>query len=151
MTSQTSTILSDTANNRQPRPDLSSLFQKGGAVPLTKACSIHEFLASLPGFTESYIAQRIQTIFHNGKAVDDIDSTILHDGDVLALSAAMPGLAGAIFRKGGRHAALRGRSDEVQEKIEMDSGSVTLKLFNMIATERGPELLSAGKIETLKP
>jgi len=134
-------------SNQQPtRREIAIRFQRGVDFPLPHTCTIREFLISLPGFTDQYLDERVQTIFHNGKAIDDIDVTFLKDKDILALSAAMPGLAGAIFRKGGRHAPLRtqsGKNDKAQN--ETDSGTVTLKLFNMIATERGPELLAGRK------
>ncbi len=63
---------------------------------------------------------------------------------VLALSAAMPGLAGAIFRKNSLHASLRTRSTISQPKLECESISLTMKLFNSIAIERGPDLLRIG-------
>jgi hypothetical protein len=64
---------------------------------------------------------------------------------VLALSAAMPGLAGAIFRKNSFHSALRTKTQSLKSSgEEQDSLLVTLKLFNSIARDRGQDLLQAG-------
>ena len=43
----------------------------------------------------------IQTLFLNGKPVDNMAKVYVRDGDCLALSAAMPGLVGATMRSGG--------------------------------------------------
>jgi len=120
-----------------------TLLQRGFPVPVTGALSIAELLAALPGFNEEYIRERVQTIFVNGLAEDNT-ARELAAGDTLALSAAMPGLAGAIFRRGGRHASLRTRPVTARQNSTPQSGHITLKLFNMIATETGPQLLEEG-------
>lgn len=120
-----------------------TLLQRGFVLPVTGTISIAELLMSLPGFNEEYIRDRVQTIFVNGLAEDNTNRE-LTAGDALALSAAMPGLAGAIFRRGGQHASLRTRPVPVIDDKTDQSGHITLKLFNMIATETGPQLLQAG-------
>jgi hypothetical protein len=120
-----------------------TLLQRGFVLPVTGTISIVELLLSLPGFNEEYIRDRVQTIFVNGLAEDNTSRELV-PGDVLALSAAMPGLAGAIFRRGGQHASLRTRPVAVNHSETDQSGYITLKLFNMIATETGPRLLQAG-------
>jgi hypothetical protein len=57
----------------------------------------------------------------------------------------MPGLAGAIFRKNSFHSALRTDTKSLQSGTgPKDAISVTLKLFNSIAKDRGEALLKAG-------
>ncbi len=105
------------------------------------------FLAKLPGFTHSYIVNHIETILLNGTPIDDLESPLLENSKstTLALSAAMPGLAGAILRRNSFHAALRSLSTPSLEKKETGNAfPVILKLFNTIATERGPDLLKHG-------
>ena len=107
--------------------------------------SIGVFLNRLPGFTVDYINSRVQTIFLNGSAVDDLETPLTGARPVLAISAAMPGLAGAIFRRNSMHAALRSASAQDPVSSEHpETVSVTLKLFNMIAAEKGPGLLARG-------
>jgi len=122
-----------------------TLLQSGALFTRKKGETITSFLLSLPGFTEDYIINRVQTIFLDGNAVDDMTTPFINAESVLAVSAAMPGLAGAIFRKNSMHAALRAGntlySDSDQSVVNV---SVTLKLFNMIAVERGIELLQNG-------
>ncbi len=68
---------------------------------------------------------------------------------VLALSAAMPGLAGAIFRKNSLHAALRTTGSQTAQDPAPQTGqilTITLKLFNMIAAEKGAGILKKGGI-----
>jgi hypothetical protein len=104
-----------------------------------------KFLDRFPGFTAEYLADTVQTIFLNGTAVDDLSLPLTGSNPVLALSAAMPGLAGAIFRKNSFHSALRTETKSVQSGTgPKDSISVTLKLFNSIAKDRGEALLKAG-------
>ena len=57
----------------------------------------------------------------------------------------MPGLAGAILRRNSFHAALR-TTVAAQERTDHKRGpiTITLKLFNSIARDRGPALLAGG-------
>ena len=128
---------------RDAAPKTATLLQRGFVLPVSGTISIAELLMELPGFNEEYIRERVQTIFVNGLAEDNT-SRELSAGDTLALSAAMPGLAGAIFRRGGQHASLRTRPVELNHSETDQSGYITLKLFNMIATETGPQLLQTG-------
>ncbi len=122
-----------------------TVLQAGVDIAASAGENLASFLGRLPGFTRDYIIDDIQTIFLNGTAVDDLQTPLNGGNPVLALSAAMPGLAGAIFRKNSFHAALRTAvtekqtTDRDQEKV-----TVTLKLFNSIARDRGPALLAGG-------
>ena len=78
--------------------------------------------------------------------MDDPVTAVVKDGSVLALSAAMPGLVGATFRKGGRYSWMRNsisHSDD-NDVTAGKTGWVTVKLFNMILKELGPFFLEAG-------
>ncbi|MFH1216070.1 MAG: hypothetical protein V1706_06190 [Pseudomonadota bacterium] len=132
-----------------------TLLQAGIIIGINYPLAVGDFLASLPGFTPLYIAERVETIFLNGLPVDDLTTKITGSNPVLAISAAMPGLAGAIFRKNSFHAALRttaarGDDDYLRNSKKI---AVLLKLFNMVARERGGELLAKGcllKTDTLR-
>lgn len=108
--------------------------------------TLNQFLYHEMGFEQDYIDQRIQTVFLNGRAVDDFHSTRIQEGAVIALSAAMPGLVGATLRKGGHYSALRKNIDcEARGRKECRArGMVLVKLFNLIAREIGPEFLKQG-------
>jgi hypothetical protein len=56
----------------------------------------------------------------------------------------MPGLAGAIFRRGGRHGSLRTRPQQKKNHTDFRPGYITIKLFNMIAVETGPRIPGRG-------
>jgi hypothetical protein len=125
-----------------------SLLSAGFSVIAKAGCSINDLLSQEFGIPEAYIDDRIQTIFLNGKAVDDSKSATLQDGATLALSAAMPGMVGSTFRKEGVFAGMRsqishvtGPSGHHDRQIE-----VKLKLFNLIAKELGPVFLQKGVI-----
>ncbi|MGD8609580.1 MAG: hypothetical protein PVJ44_13210 [Desulfobacterales bacterium] len=110
--------------------------------------SIKELFCGPFGIAEDYFDNRIQTVFLDGKAVDNVDTAWVKDGSRVALSAAMPGLVGATFRKGGRYAPFRGSISYLASK-NADAGGkgvITLKFFNMIAKELGPAFMQKGVI-----
>jgi len=98
------------------------------------------------GVHETYFEDRIQTIFLNSKPVDDVNTAVINDGAILALSAAMPGLVGATFRKGGRYSWMRKSISYEKETTDTREthGWVTLKLFNLVLKELGPDFLERG-------
>jgi len=109
-------------------------------------CSIKAFLCEQLGVSPEYLEDRIQTLFLDGKPVDDVNSAIIEHGSTLALSAAMPGFLGATLRKGSYYAAMR---SEISYKKETESGpvqegTVFLKLFNLLLGELGPAFLKQG-------
>lgn len=122
------------------------LLAQGFSLPLVVETSIRDVLCDQLGFCADYLAERIQTIFLNGKAVDDVERTIVHDGATLALSAAMPGVVGATMRRQGRYAAMRRAISHrtADAPTTPRQGWITLKLFNLLAGEKGPAFLSQG-------
>ena len=126
----------------------SLLFQHGVMVKAQVNCSIRTMLCEQLGLSAQYVEDRVKTIFLDGRPVDDIDSAVIRDGSTLALSAAMPGLVGAILRRGGHLAPLRSQIAHRQEKktLPRRKGIFVLKLFNLLIDELGPNLLKAGVI-----
>jgi hypothetical protein len=122
------------------------LMERGCKLQINKSVTIKELLCDQLGISEDYVDHRIQTIFLDGKAVDDVDTAIVASGSKLALSAAMPGLVGITFRKGGFYAALRSSISytKTDDLVVKGGGEIVLKLFNMVAKELGPELLKKG-------
>lgn len=124
-----------------------SLLQSGIGLESTTGTSLGVFLTNLPHFDPDYINQRIQTIFFDGNAVDDLEKHFFEPHHVVALSAAMPGLAGAIFRRNSLCAALRTKASVTQtNNSSIKPCIVTLKLFNNIALEKGAAILENGGI-----
>ncbi|MDD5093790.1 MAG: hypothetical protein PHV74_05345 [Dehalococcoidia bacterium] len=109
-------------------------------------CSIRELLCRQFGLAEDYVDHRIQTVFLNGKAVDDLDTAIVTPGCTLALSAALPGLVGATFRRSGHYSSMRSNLSHKDNPVSPDcvTGDITLKLFNLTAAEIGPLFLRRG-------
>lgn len=71
---------------------------------------------------------------------------------MIAISAAMPGLAGAIFRKDGVHASLRTTTAGALSSQDAPETPITirLKLFNMIAMDKGEQLFSDSCVVSAK-
>ncbi|WP_163339365.1 hypothetical protein [Desulfopila sp. IMCC35008] len=122
----------------------STLLQSGLQIAIEPGTTIDALLMKLPGFTSEYIAERVQTIFLDGTATDDLYTPISGIKCVLAITTAMPGLAGAIFRKDSHHAALRTTTVNTTIDTSIKETIVTLKLFSALAKERGPGLLNDG-------
>lgn len=127
-------------------PRFFSLLSAGFSVFACAGCSINDFLGQEFDIPEPYIEDRIQTIFLNGKAVDDSKSAIIQDKATLALSAAMPGMVGSTFRKGGAFAGMRSQISHAANQSKHDDRQieVKLKLFNLIAKELGQNFLEHG-------
>jgi len=127
-------------------PSFFQLLQQGFMLKAQTGCSIETLLCKQFGLSPEYVEKRIQTIFLDGRPVDDVNSTIIEDGSTLALSAAMPGLAGATLRKGGYYASMRSQISyrEVPTSKPFREGIILLKLFNLLLKELGPTFLKQG-------
>lgn len=130
---------------------LTPIWQIGVSLNVDVGTSVRSVCRQI-GIPDSYLDERIQTLFLNGKAIDDPDTAIVSDRAVLAFSAAMPGLAGATLRKKGSYASFRNAITEAAVSAvptPPQKGSVTLKLFNFISQELAPILLRYGiQLET---
>lgn len=122
------------------------LLQKGVNVTGRIGSTVRSFLCDDLGLSPEYLDKRIQTLFLNGKAIDNPDTALLKEDSTLALSAAMPGLLGATLRKGGFYAKMRSEisHQEQTQGIVLHEGLVLLKLFNLLPAEIGPAILERG-------
>jgi len=122
------------------------LLQKGFVLDVPVGCPVRALLRDGFGLTDEYIEARLQTVFLDGRPVDDIDRAFIRDGATLALAPAMPGLMGAMLRRGGFYAPMRSeithRDDAAARGI--GEGRITMKLFGMALRELGPKLLERG-------
>ena len=119
----------------------------GFAVRARTGCSIRDLLCGQLGVAPEYLETRIQTIFLNGKAVDDPEAAIVGPDSTIALSAAMPGIAGAMFRKASAYAAMRSQISHANQDADRaieSQGRVLVKLFNVVQVELGPLMLRRG-------
>jgi hypothetical protein len=122
------------------------LLQQGLRIKTPVGGSVQDFLVRQLGLNPEVIDEKIQTIFLNGKAVDDPGQAFLTDGASLALSGALPGLVGATMRRGGFYSSLRdpitfqgGPGFQGSQK-----GAIVLKLFNILLKDLGPQILENG-------
>jgi hypothetical protein len=127
-------------------PYLFQLLQQGFMLRVQVGGSVRALLSQQLNISPEFLEGRIKTIFLDGKPVDDIDSTIIKDGSTLALSAALPGLAGATLRRGGTFASLRSQITHPRDEtpIAQREGLIVLKLFNLLMDELGPAFLQRG-------
>lgn len=127
-------------------PDIFLLLQNGFRMEGIVGCSVKSFLCEQLGIAYEYLEKRIQTIFLDGKPVDNVDTAIVGDGATLSLSAALPGLVGAVMRRGGYYAPMRDQISYRGETISspMQPGKVLMKLFNLPLIELGPIFLERG-------
>lgn len=127
-------------------PKLVELLTPSFSVRSRVGIDLKAFVCGQLGVSGDYFEERIQTIFLDSKPVDDVNRARVHDGSVLALSAAMPGLVGATFRKGGQYSWMRRSiSDDGDDgRDQSTDGWVTVKLFNMVLKELGPGFLERG-------
>lgn len=120
--------------------------QRGFHVPLDRTRTVRSLFTDCWMLSESFVSERIGTIFLDGNPVDDLDAVRVEPGAVLALSGAMPGLAGAVFRVGSALAAFR--RDITRKptacRAEEATGFVRVKLFNVLIGELGPSFLRTG-------
>lgn len=132
--------------NKGLLPIFYQLLQKGFRVEGNVGCSVRALLCEQHGVAPEYLEKRIQTIFLDGKPVDNVDTAIVEEGATLSLSAALPGLVGAVMRRGGYYAPMR---DQISYRGEFTSpkikpGKVYMKLFNLPLIELGPMFLKRG-------
>jgi hypothetical protein len=122
------------------------LLESGVRLTVRVGGSLADLVCGQIGIPRDYLDGRIQTLFLNARAVDDVDTAQIEDGAVIALSAAMPGLVGATLRKGGAFSGLRAAISQKDGAASQGgvSGTITLKLFNLVAREVGPDLLARG-------
>lgn len=122
------------------------LLQQGFGLTVRLPAPLSELLCSQLGLDSDYVAERITTIFLDGRPADDIDGALVGDRATIALSAAMPGLVGATMRRGGFYAAMRSAITLGEQGPAGASGigQVRVKLFNLLLAELGPEFLRRG-------
>lgn len=124
------------------------LLESGVRQEVSVGGTLAGLLCDQIGIPRDYLDGRIQTLFLNAKAVDNVDTARVEDGAVIALSAAMPGLVGATLRKGGAFSGLRAAisQKDIVTSDDQAGGTITLKLFNLVAREMGPDLLAQGVV-----
>ncbi len=115
--------------------ELFPLLESGVYMTGHDGSSMASFLVNDLGLEPDYVQDEIQTVFLNSSPVDDFSSARIHEDAVVALSAAMPGLVGAVMRKSGFFSSLRGGiSCKADQEGEGSSEPILVKVkaFNML-------------------
>ncbi|HET6515484.1 MAG TPA: hypothetical protein VFG09_10025 [Thermodesulfovibrionales bacterium] len=123
------------------------LLQRGVMVSARAGSSIRSFLQEEIGLSSQSV-ERIQSVFLDGRPVDDLDSAIIKDGSCLALSAAVPGLVGATLRRGGVYSSFRSTITYRETGSQGGSGKgyIRVKLFNLLMKDLGSAFLRRGVV-----
>lgn len=134
------------AVNEARLPVFFELLAAGLYVDAGAGESIRSLLEGRLGLDADYVEANVQTVFLNGRAVDDFDQTLVSEDAVVALSSAMPGLVGAVFRRQSPLGSMRGVSAEAGMAPTEAAANcrVMVKLFNRVAADVGPDWLAAG-------
>lgn len=122
------------------------LLQHGFMVRCSTGCSVRKFLYKELGMDPEYVREKIQTVFLDGRPVDDLEGATVKNGSRLSLSSAMPGLVGVTLKRGSILASFRKTItylEEVGTRKEV-TGSTYMKLFNLVMKEMGPLFLERG-------
>jgi hypothetical protein len=124
------------------------LLQAGFTIQCLVGTSIENLFYEQFGLDSRLVEEKISTIFLDGKPVDDMAATTIHDGSTLALSGAMPGLVGATLRRKSPLASFRQSINAIQDSDESQKtgGYIQIKLFNILLPELGPIVLKRGII-----
>ena len=127
-------------------PAFRTLFQQGVGVSIQTGDTLEGLLCRQWRIDRDYAMNRISTLFLDGKPVDDLTLAVVQDGATLALSGAMPGLIGATMRRGGVLAPFRSGITYCPTTTASGGGNgrITLKLFNLLIDELGPQFLACG-------
>ena len=122
------------------------LLQQGIHLKTLVGEGVHDFLLNRLELPPEDIEEKIQTVFLNGRVVDDLDKALIKDGAALALSGALPGLVGATMRRGGFYSSFRNpiKYQDEERGQGLQEGTILLKLFNLLLKDLGPRLLSKG-------
>ncbi len=128
-------------------PHFFLLLQQGVTIRSRTGCSVASFLREEIGADTATI-EKIQSVILDGSPVDDLESAVIKDRSVLALSAAMPGLVGATLRRSGAYSSFRSAITyhETQKECVEGEGFIQIKVFNLLMAELGPGLLQRGVV-----
>ena len=124
-------------------------WQQGVRFEVFVGGTLRQLLRDQLNISDDYIDNRIAIIFYDGSPVDDIDSLIVKDGAVIALSSQMPGLVGAAMIRKGLISPFREsiRFKPQDWEIQKKKGAITLKLFNTLILELGGLLANRNLYE----
>jgi hypothetical protein len=122
------------------------LLQHGFMVRCSTGCSVRKFLCEELGLNPEYVSEKIQTVFLDGRPVDDLEGATVKNGSRLSLSSAMPGLVGVTLKRGSILASFRKTITYVEESgtRKEAKGSIYMKLFNLVMKEMGHLFLERG-------
>ena len=131
-------------------PELCAFLSKGGFVKVHTGCSLRELICEQFQVAPHYLQNDIKVLFLNFSPVNDVDSVVVKDGAILALSGALPGVVGAAMRRDGL-SSMRSSityKEDAGESVARGDGVIHLKLFNLVLADLGESFLRRPVYET---
>lgn len=125
-----------------------TFLQYGIELECKAGMSIRQLMTHVAGLEADYVEEKIKTVFRNSSPVDDIDAPLLNDGDLIAVTGAMPGLVGICMGRESLFGSFREgiSSCEICEDSEIEDITITLKVFAETAREIAGCLMGQGII-----
>lgn len=124
-----------------------ALFRRGVGVLVDVGCSVREVVRDSLCVAPEYIDQRMRSIFLDGSPLDDIDTPKIAAGSTLSLGGSMPGLVGITLNRASPLCHFRGEIGwKANKECGQGQGEITLKLFNFVAEDLVPPLLTRGAL-----
>jgi hypothetical protein len=127
----------------------------GIGVAAPAGCDLDTFFFRCLGLDPDYAANRVRTVFLNGRPVDDTSRAALGPGDEVALSTAMSGLVGICMRRDSPIKSFRRdithdpAAGTARTPGQGGTIPVTVRLFNSSRRRRGlapgPWRVSGGR------
>jgi len=133
----------DLAFESVPSADFDVLLMEGVGVQVPPGYTAGRLVRERLGLATEALQARVGTLCLNGSPVDDLETCALGDGVRIAVSGALPGLAGACLRRGSVLAAMRAPIT-LAATGPGRGGTVTVRLFNVMLRLAGPPLLAQG-------
>lgn len=122
-----------------------ALFRRGVGTVVGVGCSVRETVRDSLGVAPEYIDERVRSVFLDNSPLDDIDTPTMAAGSTLSLGGGMPGLVGITLNRASPLCHFRGEIGwKGGKECGQGQGEITLKLFNLVAEDLVPPMLSRG-------
>jgi hypothetical protein len=130
---------------KDPTVDFLPLLQKGFNIAI-RTGNHQDPVCHSCGLDIEQVRSRVQSVFLNGKPVNDIAVACVHDGDCLSLIRDHAGSGGCHLRSGGILAGFRCSISHrpIERQTDTAGGVLLVRLFDLLIAQMGPGFLQQG-------